>query len=108
VVRRGIEKPKTSTEKLFLAYHRDMFNGVLEKANLKWTNEQPPRKRDVTVLRHTYISFRLLYGTNPYEVANNCRTRVQMIQEHYAKWLLSRLTKGLNVMKHKESAELGS
>jgi hypothetical protein len=45
---------------------------------------------------------------NPYEVANNCRTSVQMIQEHYAKWLSPRLTKGLNVMKHKESAELGS
>ena len=79
-----------------------MFNAVLETAGLKWTNEQPPRKRDLTVLRHTYISFRLLYGANPYEIANNCRTSVQMIQEHYAKWLSPRLTKGLNVMKHKE------
>ena len=107
VERRGIENPKTSTEKLFLAYHRDMFRVILEKANLKWTTEQPPRKRDLTVLRHTYISFRLLYGANPYEIANNCRTSVQMIQDHYAKWLSPRLTKGLNVMKRKESAEMG-
>lgn len=106
VDRRGIKNPKTSTERLFLAYHRDMFNAVLEKADLKWTNEQPPRKRDLTVLRHTYISFRLLYGANAYEIANNCRTSVQMIQEHYAKWLSPRLTKGLNVMKHKETAEM--
>ena len=84
-----------------------MFNAVLEKAALKWTNEQPKRKRDLTVLRHTYISFRLLYGANPFEIANNCRTSVQMIQEHYVKWLSPRLTKGLNVMKHKESAEMG-
>jgi integrase len=107
VTRRRIEKPRTSTEKLFGAYHRDMFNAVLEKAKLKWSNEQPPRKRDLTVLRHTYISFRLLYGANPWEIANNCRTSVQMIEDHYAKWLSPRLTKGLNVMRFKEGAESG-
>ena len=105
VERRGIKNPKTSTEPLFSAYHRDMFNTVLNDANLKWTTHQPRRKRDLTVLRHTYISLRLLYGASAFDVANNCRTSVQMIQDHYARWLSPRLTKGLNVRKYKESAE---
>jgi integrase len=106
VERRGISNPKSSDERLFLAYHRDMFNAILEKTGMKWTTEQPSRKRDLTVLRHTYISFRLLYGANAFDVANNCRTSVQMIQDHYARWLSPRLTKGLNIMKQKESAEI--
>ncbi len=106
VARRGVSDPKTSTEKLFLAYHRDMFNAVLKETGLKWTEELPARKRDLTVLRHTYISFRLLYGANAFDVANNCRTSVQMIQDHYARWLSPRLTKGLNVRKVRESAEI--
>lgn len=105
VTRRGVKDPKTSTEKLFLAYHRDMFNEVLAKVGLKWTTETPARKRDLTVLRHTYISFRLLYGANAFDVANNCRTSVQMIEDHYARWLSPRLTKGLNVLKKKDFVE---
>lgn len=105
VERRGIKDPKTSTEKLFLAYHRDMFNEVLAKAGLKWTSENPRRKRDLTVLRHTYISFRLLNRANAFDVANNCRTSVQMIQDHYARWLSPRLTEGLNVLKKRAVAE---
>jgi integrase len=106
VDRRGVANPKTSTEKLFRAYHRDMFNAILKATGLKWTGEQPPRKRDLTVLRHTYISFRLLHGANAFDIANNCRTSVQMIQEHYARWLSPQLTKGLNVMKRKAEAEV--
>ena len=95
--RRKIDDPRRSTEPLFLAYHRDMFRAVLEKAKLRWTNDRPPRKRDLTVCRHTYISFRLLSGVSAFEIANNCRTSTQMITEHYARWLSPRLTKGLNV-----------
>lgn len=105
IARREIEDPKNSSEKLFLAYHRDMFNEVLTKAGLKWTTESPARKRDLTVLRHTYISFRLLYGANAFDVANNCRTSVQMIQDHYARWLSPRLTKGLNILKRREFSD---
>lgn len=103
VERLKIKDPKTSTEKIFRAYHRDMFNVILEKIGLKWTQDQPPRKRDLTVLRHTYISFRLLYGANAFDIANNCRTSVQMIQEHYARWLSPRMTKGLNVFSNMEN-----
>ena len=106
VERRGIKNPRASTEPLFKAYHRDMFNTVLGDADLKWTTHQPRRKRDLTVLRHTYISFRLLYGANAFDVANNCRTSVQMIQDHYARWLSPRLTKGLNVIKQQETAKI--
>lgn len=108
VERRGIKTPKTSTDRLFLAYHRDMFNTILAETNLKWTTDQPPRKRDLTVLRHTYISFRLLEGANAFDVANNCRTSVQMIQDHYARWLSPRLTKGLNVRRPRRIPEKGS
>jgi integrase len=106
VERRRIENAGTSTEKLFGSYHRDMFNVVLEQTDLKWTNGQPRRKRDLTVLRHTYISFRLLHGASAFDIANNCRTSVQMIQEHYARWLSPQLTKGLNVMTRRAEAEV--
>ena len=93
---RGIKDPKKSEEHLFTAYHRDMFNTVLAKTGLKWTKEQPRRKRDLTVLRHTYISFRLLNGASIYDIAMNCRTSPTMISEHYAKWISPRMMKGLN------------
>lgn len=97
--RRNIDKTEVCEEPIFLAYHRDMFRAVLEKADLRFTRDRPPRKRDLTVCRHTYISFRLLNGANAFEVANNCRTSTQMIQEHYARWLSPRLTQGLNIRK---------
>ena len=99
IKRRGISNPEKSEELLFQAYHRDMFRVVLEKADLRFTKDRPPRKRDLTVCRHTYISFRLVNGANAFEVANNCRTSTAMIQEHYARWLSPRLTTGLNIRK---------
>jgi hypothetical protein len=30
---------------------------------------------------------RLLNGVGVYEIANNCRTSVSMIENHYARWL---------------------
>lgn len=102
VKERGIFNASKSSEPLFLAYHRDMFNTVLEKANLKLSKERPARKRDLTVLRHTYISMRLLAGASIYEVAMNCRTSPQMISEHYAKWISPHLMTGLNVLKSKK------
>ena len=99
---REISDPAKSDAPLFLAYHRDMFNAVLEKKGLKLSRERPARKRDLTVLRHTYISFRLLHGASIYEVATNCRTSPQMISEHYAKWISPRMMTGLNVLKRRE------
>ena len=69
-----------------ISFHRPileslMFALALAVGNdkLKWSNEQPPRKRDLTVLRHTYIAWRLIHGASAWEVANNCRTSVKMI-----------------------------
>lgn len=96
---RDIKKPAICEEAVFGAYHRDMFNTILEKTGLKFSKERPPRKRDLTVLRHTYISLRLIAGASIYEVAMNCRTSPQMISEHYAKWISPKLMTNLNVLK---------
>ena len=83
------EEWQNSTKLLFQHYHRDMFNAVLKAINLKETADRPPRKRDLMSLRHTYICMRLLNGVGVYEIANNCRTSVAMIENHYARWLSS-------------------
>lgn len=101
VKRRGltIAQAKESTEKLFLVHHRVMFNNILEKKKLKMTNTNPPTKRDFVSLRSTYICFRLLHGAPIYEIANNCRTSVKMIQDHYAKHLGGQLMRNINRIK---------
>lgn len=94
--RRSIKEPSKCDEKLFLIHHRIMFNQILEKTNLKVTSTKPPMKRDFVSLRSTYICFRLLNGVPIYEIANNCRTSVAVIQEHYAKPLGGVLMKNIN------------
>lgn len=98
VKRKGLSlaKAKDSTEKLFDVHHRVMFNTVLKKTKLKLTRTNPPTKRDFVSLRATYICFRLLNGAPIYEIANNCRTSVAMIQEHYAKHLGGQLLRNIN------------
>jgi len=73
-----------------------MFNKILEKANLKYSNTTPPIKRDFVSLRATYICYRLLNGAPIYEVANNCRTSVQVIEDAYAKQLGGSLLQNIN------------
>jgi integrase len=75
-----------SREPIFRHYHRDMFRKVLEAAKLRETDDNPPLKRDLMSLRHTYICFRLEHGAQIADIAANCRTSVQMISKHYAKW----------------------
>lgn len=96
ITRRQIDHPAKSRELLFLAHHRDMFNAILDKAGLKFTNTEPKRKRDFVSLRHTYIASRLLHGVSVYDVARNCRTSVAMIENHYTRYLSPRLMTGLN------------
>jgi integrase len=96
IARRDIQNPTTSKEMLFLAHHRDMFNTILEKADLKFTSHEPRRKRDFVSLRHTYIASRLLHGVSVYDVARNCRTSVTMIENHYTRYLSPRLMTQLN------------
>ncbi len=102
--RRNIKNPQKNTEKIFLEHHRDMFNVVLRENNLKFTNTQPPVKRDFVSLRATYISFRLLNGASVYEVANNCRTSVAMIENSYTKYLGGEVLGGVNKIDGKLEA----
>ncbi|MDO7837081.1 site-specific integrase [Sphingobium sp. HBC34] len=67
---------------LFPKFNREVFNAVLDEEGLKYDRDGKPRT--AYSLRHTYISMRLMDGANIVQVANNCRTSVQMIHEHYA------------------------
>lgn len=78
-----------ATTKLFPAFHRDLFNTILAEEGLKF--DRDGQRRTAYSLRHTYISMRLMEGANIHMVANNCRTSVQMIEEHYAAHIKDRL-----------------
>lgn len=68
--------------KLFRGFKRALFNKVLEEEGLKF--DRDGQIRTAYSLRHTYICFRLLDGADVRTVANNCRTSIEMIEEHYA------------------------
>ncbi len=58
------------------------FRGLLEGAGL--VEDRYGQKRTQYCLRHTYATFRLLYGTaNIYLLAKNMGTSVAMIEQHY-------------------------
>ncbi len=87
-VRRGqplapvaLEYP-ASTDLLFPSNHTDLFNDILIAEGLKYDREGKARVR--YSLRHTYICLRLIAGADIYQLAKNCRTSVEMIQENYA------------------------
>ena len=73
-----------------------MFNKILVKHGLKIAKTNPPAKRDFVSLRATYICFRLISRAPIYEVANNCRTSVHVIQESYARHLSAQLLQNIN------------
>jgi hypothetical protein len=91
-----LENYSTSEQPIFAAYHRDMFREVLRAAKLYQTNDRPPRKRDLASMRSTYICYRLMNGVPVYDIANNCRTSVTMIEKHYAKYLDTLDSKTIN------------
>jgi len=72
----------------------------LEKNNLKFDRDGKPRT--AYSLRHTYICLRLMEGADIYQVAKNCRTSVEMIEEHYAAHIKNTLdASAINVMRSK-------
>lgn len=73
---------KIATFHVFPQYDRATFNEILKEEGLK--EDRDGRPRTLYSLRHTYISNRLIEGANHYQLANNCRTSVQMIEEFYA------------------------
>jgi integrase len=70
------------TDLVFPNKHRELFNAILVEQNLKFDREG--QRRTVYSLRHTYICLRLMEGADVYQIAKNCRTSVQMIEEFYA------------------------
>ena len=91
-----------STTKLFNGFNRYAFNKILEEENLRF--DRDGKRRTAYSLRHTYISMRLMDGANIHQIANNCRTSVQMIEEHYASHIKDRLdAAAINVQRPKAS-----
>ena len=84
--------------KVFPEFPRELFNKILEEEHLKFDREG--NRRTAYSLRHTYISMRLMEGANIHQIANNCRTSMQMIEEHYAIHIKHRLdASAINVMR---------
>ncbi len=48
-------------------------------------------RRTAYSLRHTYICMRLLEGADIYQIAKNCRTSVEMIENYYASHIKNNL-----------------
>jgi integrase len=60
------------------------FNTLIKNAGVESDGEG--QKHTIYTLRHTYITFRLIYGKNIniYHLAENCGTSVEMIQQYYS------------------------
>src|SRR6202012_2373419 len=85
---------------VFPGNHIKMFNKLLADNDLKVDRDK--RRRTAYSLRHTYICFRLMEGAHPLQVANNCRTSVEMLEKHYAVHLKTHIDPSLiNVTKAK-------
>jgi integrase len=102
--KRIVERHKLGrTDKIFPKPFRELFTRVLNELGLKFDREG--NRRTPYSLRHTYICLRLLDGADIYQVAKNCRTSVQMIQDHYAIHLKDMIdTAAVNRRKSKSSA----
>lgn len=88
------------TDRLFPNFSRDAFNAILREIGLKY--DRDGRVRTAYSLRHTYISMRLMEGADIYQIANNCRTSVQMIEQFYAAHIKDRLdVRAINVQRPK-------
>jgi integrase len=88
------------TDLVFPGNHIKLFNGILDRAKLKFDRDQKPRT--AYSLRHTYICMRLMEGADIYQVAKNCRTSVEMIEKFYAAHLKHTLdASAINVLKKK-------
>ncbi|MBI1262775.1 MAG: site-specific integrase [Rhizobiales bacterium] len=88
------------TDKLFPRFQREIFNAVLDELKLKTDREG--QRRTAYSLRHTYICMRLMQGADIYQIAKNCRTSVEMIENYYASHIKNTLdAAAINVRKPK-------
>lgn len=88
------------TDRLFGKIQHALLNSILEELNLK--HDRQGNVRTAYSLRHTYICLRLMEGADIYQIAKNCRTSVEMIEQHYATHIKNRIdTTAINMRKAK-------
>lgn len=98
MLKRHTGKP---TDKIFGKTPRTPLNDVLEELKLKYDRDK--NVRTAYSLRHTYICLRLMEGADIYQIAKNCRTSVEMIEQFYASHLKNTLdASAINVRKPKK------
>ena len=99
--RRLKERTKAEpTDRLFPSFQRELFNALLNELNLK--KDREGQSRTVYSLRHTYICMRLMEGADIYQIAKNCRTSVEMIENYYASHIKNTIdASAINVRKAK-------
>jgi len=81
------------TDPVFPTSYVKILSNLLERENLKYDRDD--NKRTAYSLRHTYICLRLMEGADVYQLAKNCRTSVDMIEQHYAAHIKNMLDAGL-------------
>ena len=74
--------PPQPTDLLFPDLREHHLNAVLGELGMKFDREG--LRRSAYSLRHTYICLRLMEGADIYQIAKNCRTSVEMIENFYA------------------------
>lgn len=88
------------TDRLFPRFQRELFNTILDELKLKVDRDD--QRRTAYSLRHTYICMRLMEGADIYQIAKNCRTSVEMIENYYASHIKNTLdAAAINVRKPK-------
>ncbi len=87
-------------DRLFPANNKKQFNRILAEQDLKF--DRDGNRRTAYSLRHTYICLRLLEGADIYQIAQNCRTSVEMIEKYYAAHIKTALdTAAINVRRER-------
>ena len=82
--------PNFQPEKLLFPVNpRETIHVLLEAAGVLL--DERGQRRTAKSFRHTYIMLRLLRGVDVYVLAQNCRTSVKMIQQHYGSYLTARM-----------------
>ena len=91
-------KDAKPTDKIFGKTRNDLINQILADCDLK--RDRDGNVRTAYSLRHTYICLRLMEGADIYQIAKNCRTSVEMIEQFYASHIKNTLdASAINVKK---------
>ena len=98
---------QSPTDLVFPKTHHELFNTILDELKLKFDREG--QRRTFYSLRHTYICLRLMEGADIYQIAKNCRTSVEMIEEYYASHIKNMLdAAAINVRRAEAPQEAGA